>query len=59
MLQSSRAAYMPVILVWSRIMSCDRWGTAPREVTPRKLGVLTGGRPGMLRDPVRASWSLL
>ena len=31
--QSSRAVYMAPILVFSLIMSCERCGTAPRELT--------------------------
>jgi hypothetical protein len=51
--QSSMAAYMPLIEVCSLIMSWERCGTAPLELTAMKWGVSIGMRPGKDRRPCR------
>ncbi len=56
--QSSMATYMPLIDVCVRIMSWDKCGTAPLELTAMKWGVSIGTRPGNDRRPCRGFSSL-
>lgn len=61
-LQSSRAMYMPLMFVWSRRLSWERWGTAPRDAGATNVGVsmvtlLIDKRPSRGPDLFTASFT--